>query len=176
MKLTNRLKKYNEYKFTITPSHKFMGNLSWMLSPLMSISIISVIISCFVAYITFSDPSYIVMNKWIKAKAVANVVMLLWGIITLFSYVYTFFTIHMISWFKKHKTDEKFVWTCHFITLFFSILFAMIFLEDKNYGYLGYIVPAVILLTGTINTYAYKFINELFKRDENGKLILYNQK
>lgn len=170
-KSIERLKKYNQHKFTVTPNSNFIALLPLILSPLLGAIVLNFISILFLTYIALSDMSLFSYTGKEKGLAVLNVSFVLAGVLTLASYLYTLLFLYPLSIFRKHNNNSTFVGLAVNLTFIIAMLSGFYLYEQKTYGLLYMFLPVSLIILSLFNTYSYKMLNELIKRDENGKII-----
>lgn len=169
--IAKRLEKYIKYKFTIKPRHKISALTPLLLSPILGVIIINFFTFIFMAYMVINNELFFSYTGEQKGYGVAEVAALLFGLLTIFSYLYTLIVINTISILMKHKNTNLFIYI-NIIVSFFIALFIGTYLYETNKNNLSYIyMPLTIFINGIFNTFSYKLTNELFYRDEDGKIV-----
>ena len=105
-----------------------------------------------------------------KGKQIAYLTFSLGGFYFLTSYLITWLIILPISKILKNKNGSTF-WGLS-ANIIFIIAMAIFFALNKNVISAKYFfIPILFLTNGLINIFAFKTMNEIYARDENGKII-----
>ena len=169
--IQERFKKYYQHKFTLKAKSSRTKYITLLLSPLLGSMMVNIISIIIVGYLVITDYHFIHMGGVAKGREVAKVSFLLFGILTVYSYIYTGLIINTISKLLKHNNTDKFVFLNTFPITIISFILG-VWLYDMNRYNIAYIyIPVMFWATAFFNTFTYKIINELFMRDINGQII-----
>ena len=168
--LKEKLTQYNEIKFTYQPVARLTSWFPLAFSPISGLIMANILSFFFITYILASNPDYSGIDAMDKNKAGAYVFILIFGAISLFSYLWSVFIIYPLSALMKHKNGRGYVFlSCLIATL---IAFGIGYQLGQNSNTVSkYFIPSIIWVVGVFNTYSFKFLNEIMKRDENGKIV-----
>lgn len=169
-KTKNRLNKYKDLKFTVKPDNKLSTYLPTLISPLYGAIFNNVLSLIFTIYLVISNPVFLNIDGFTKGKQIAYLTFSLGGFYFLTSYLITWLIILPISKILKHKNGSTF-WGLS-ANIIFIIAMAIFFALNKNVmSAKYYFIPILFLTNGLINIFAFKTMNEIYARDENGKII-----
>lgn len=168
--LKEKLNQYNEIKFTYQPVARLTSWFPLAFSPISGLIMANILSFFFITYILASNPDYSAIDAMDKNKAGAYVFIWLFGTISLFSYLWSALIIYPLSALMKHKNGRGYVFLSCLIATLIALGIGYKLGQNSN-TVSKYFIPSVIWVVGVFNTYSFKFLNEIMKRDVNGKIV-----